>query len=372
MDEALDYARELTGSALHAPGHYLDVITLACALTHKIDDVYSAPRILALGPQGSGKSQVLTVANQLAAHAGPVMGIRAMTGPSYVGAFRMNPRHTPFLDEVNHLFSEAGNGGKTSAFYTYINQGYRRDTGYAQYQENRAPVLIPIFGVAFLAGLGLAAPPDMRERSVLIPMKRAGSANDVADFSDAQVRAAFAYGKLCLDSWAKSVPALSTAGLRDLHPKLRHRLMDVWGPLLAVARAGGDRWLKKGLLAFEYIALEGGIPVHPPEQQVILDYLDYVESRPVAEGVASGAFAQWATTREHGAYLSMKPGQFRQFAVSRLGPTSPFHMAAEGQTVRGWSGLPHQMNINNAEQLRAEIAASADPGPHEEESWEDF
>lgn len=372
MSAELDYARELVASAINAPDHYHTIITLACAVTHRIDDFFSAPRILALGEAGSGKSQVLTVVSYLAAEAGPVTGVLAMTAPSYVADYRMNTHHTPVIDEVNHLFGQAGANGKSSKFYTYLNQGYRRDTAYAQMQENKVPLRIPIFGVAFLAGLGLAAPPDLRERSIIVKMTKANGNASVADFSDPEVRASFEYSRRCLASWARTLPKLSTADVRGLHPKLVHRTMDVWGPLFAVAQAAGDVWVKQLLTAFERVELDAGIPVHAPEVQLVLDYLRYTETSDSDDGVTSGAFAEWANSQDHGAYLGMKPGQFRQFAVSVLGPTAPFYNQATQGMTRGWSDRVHQMNLDNAASLAESLSEAGNAGDSTPEVWEDF
>lgn len=374
MSKELDYARELVGSAISAPDHYLDVITLACATTHKIDDFFSAPRILSLGEKGTGKSTVLTVASYLAANAGPVTGVLAMTAPSYVADYRMNPHTTPVIDEVNHLFGEAGSNGKSSKFYTYLNQGYRRDTAYAQYQENRVTMRIPIFGIAFLAGLGLACPPDLRERSIVIKMEKARKNVSVADFSDPNVRAAFQYGNRMLASWASSLGRLSTTDVRGLHPELNHRTMDVWGPLFAIAQAAGDVWVKRLIVAFERIELDAGVPVYAPETQLLLDYKNFTDLTGATDGVASGQFAEYANSQDHGAYLGMKPGQFKQFAVKVLNHTVPFYDNQARKMVRGWTDTVHAMNLDAAKRELDAIALSEDNDTVTEESpWvEDF
>ena len=125
MSTELNYARKLVGAAIVAPDHYLDIITLACAVTHKIDDFFTAPRILALGEKGSGKSTVLTVANYLAANAEPVTGVLAMTGPSYVADFRMNPKATHVIDEIHHLFGRQAATARTLSSTPTLT----RDTG---------------------------------------------------------------------------------------------------------------------------------------------------------------------------------------------------------------------------------------------------
>lgn len=367
----IDYARKLVGSAVCAPSHYLDIITLACTATHKIDDLFTAPRILFLGEKGTGKSNALTVANYLSANAEPVTGVLAMTAPSYVADFRLNPKCTHVIDEVNHLFGQAGSNGKNSKFYTYLNQGYRRDTAYAQMQENKVTLRIPIFGITFMAGLGLACPPDLRERSVIVKMQVAGPKAEVADFSAPETREAFTYGGRMLKSWAQRAGRLSTESIRGLHPKLVHRKMDVWGPLFAVAAEAGGDWRSRVMTAFEMVELDAGTPVYAPDDQLLADYLKFCGMYDVSDGIPSGQFAQFAHDQDHGAYVSMKPGQFRQFAVSVLGPTTPFYDSDKGSMVRGWSDKVHLMNYAHAENRVAELEAKEEVTPDDFE-WEDF
>jgi hypothetical protein len=373
----LDYADQLVKSAIYAPDHYSTVITLACALTHKIDDVDSAPRILALGLKGSGKSTILKVSYRLAANATPPTGVKAMTAPSYVADFRMNPRTTHDLDEVNHLFGETGSNGKNSQFYTYLNQGYLRDTAYAQYQENKVKLQIPIFGVVFMAGLGLAAPEDLRDRSIIMKMEAAPEKVEVADFSLKETKEAFDYGGRMLRSWAERAPKLDLTACRGLHPKLNHRVMEVWGPLFAVALAAdGDdpenHWVKRTLVAFERIELNSGVPVYAPEDQILLDYLDFHAECEPSDAVPSGAFAAYATSQNHGAYQGMKPGQFRQFAVKILGPTVPYYDDVQCKMVRGWSDIVHKMNIEHAINRKEELETARADETTDDYEWEDF
>lgn len=370
-----DYTFELVKSALYAPDHYATVILMGCALSYKLDDVDSKPHILTLGLKGSGKSTILKIAYRLAAKCESPTGVKAMTAPSFVADFNMRPGCTHLLDEVNHLFGEAGANGKSSQFYTYINQSYSRETAYAQYQENRVKRKIPIFGMIFMAGLGLGCPEDTRDRSIILRMEKAPDQYVVADFSAKETKDAFNYGGRVLESWAQRSGKLDLAKVRGLHSKLNHRTMEIWGPLFAVAIEvdGGvpGEWTQRMLVAFERIELNGGVPVYAPEDQLLVDYLDFLADNP-AEGVPSGAFAQFATTRPHGAYTGMKPGQFKQFAVKLLGPTTPYYDAAKSVTVRGWSDLIHKMNVERAQARLAELEASKDDGDDTTYEWEDF
>lgn len=374
----LEYARNMVGSAIWAPEHYIDVITLACAATYKIDDLENAARIISLGNQGSGKSTVLTVASYLAANTTAPTGVLGMTAPSYVADYRMMPNWTPLIDEVNHLFGLAGNNGTSSKFYTYLNQGYNRATAWAQQQEKGVPLRIPIFGFAFLAGRGLACPADLRDRGVVLLMEKAPAKTEVADFALPETRDAFAYAGNMLASWASRLPKLDVSAVRELHPKLNHRTLEVWGSLFAVAMAadGGERgeWTERCLVAFERLELNSKVPVYAPEDQLLADYLLYTDKRmATADGVPSGSFAQFATEQDHGAYVGMKPGQFKQFAVRVLGPTAPYYDQESGKTVRGWSGAVHQMTLSAAEKRMEELAAKPENGDETTEyNWEDF
>lgn len=367
----LDYARQLVGSAIVAPDHYMDVITLVCMATYKIDDLHTAARLLALGEQGTGKSTVLTVASYLAANCEPITGVLGMTAPSYVADFRMNPRATHLIDEIHHLFGQAGQNGKSSKFYTYLNQGYLRPTAFAQYQENKTKLLIPIFGFVFMAGLGLAVPSDLRDRSIIIKMTKASGKAEVADFSLEETRAAFRYGGRMLKSYAQRMPKLDISTVRGVHPKLVHRVMDVWGPLFALAKMASPEWEERVMTAFERLELNKGVPVYAPEDQLLMDYLLFNTVHDCEEGVPSGQFAQFANDQEHGAYMGMKPGQFKQFAVKVLGPTAPFYDSDEGKMIRGWSGPVAKMNLQNANARAAELEASKEEPP-DDFQWEDF
>lgn len=372
----LDHVRELVASAVYAPEHYIDVITIACALTWKLDDFESAPRIIALGEPGSGKSTVLTVGSFLSRSGQPPTGVLLMSAPSYVGEFRIDPYFTPCIDEIHHLFGLAGSNGQHSKFYGYLNQGYLRRTAQVQFQENKVPIHIPIFGVAFLAGLGLAVPGDMRKRGIVLKMEKADDDVEVADFSDPQVLAAFEHGKSCLESLAQLLPPLSVASVRGLHPKLTHRKMEVWGPLFAIAIQAGELWVKRLMTAFERIELNTGLVVHPPEVQVMLDYLEFSvpggDRAAQKESVASGEFSEWANAQEHRAYTGMKPGQFRQFAVTRLGPTDPYYDPETKASKRGWTGVKHQINLGKARRVYMAVQVRQQPQEAETTGWEDF
>ena len=243
-------------------------------------------------------------------------------------------------------------------------------------QENKVTNRIPIFGVVFMAGLGLACPPDLRERSVIIKMVKATGKQQVADFSLAETRAAFTYAGTMLKSWADRLPQLDVSSVRGLHPALVHREMDVWGPLftMALAADGGEvgEWTRRLLLAFERVQLDASEPVYAPEDQLLMDYLRFCELHDVSDGIPSGQFAEWATSQDHGAYLSMKPGQFKQFAVSVLGPTNPFYDNEEKKMMRGWAEAVHKMNYDRAVARKADLEAVNGPDEAGTTEWEDF
>lgn len=77
-------------------------------------------------------------------------------------------------------------------------------------------------------------------------------------------------------------------------------------------------------------------------------YVDFCEAHSEIAGIPSGAFAIFARARNE-QLNDLKPGQFKQLAVSVLGPTAPFYNADEKTMVRGWSDSVHQMNLEAAE-----------------------
>jgi len=227
-----------------------------------------------------------------------------------------------------------------------------------------------------MAGLGLAVPEDLGDRSIPLKMKQAPQGVSVADFSLPETKACFDYAGKMLESWAQRTPKLDVAAVRGLHPKLNHRTMEVWGPLFALCLVadGGEpgEWTARMLVAFDRIELNGGVPVYAPADQLLKDYVDFVTEHP-AEAVPSGAFAEFATNRDHGAYSNMKPGQFKQFAVKLLGPTAPYYDAESSTMVRGWSDVIHKMNLEHAVSRMDELEATADNGGEDEKVvWEDF
>jgi hypothetical protein len=371
MSRELDYVRELVASAISAPDHVLDVVTLACAVTHKMDDFDSAPRVLALGKASSGKSRVLTVASYLARGAGVPAAASSVTYASYVAEYKLDPQHTTLIDEVQHIFGETGERGKASKLYAYINQGYERHTAWASNARGRTPERVPIFGVVFMAGLGLAVPADMRERAIAFTMERATVTTDLADFSDDDTVSRFTHARRVLSAWTRKLPELSTGTVKGLHPKLAHRMMQVWGPLFAIAQQAGDAWVARTLTAFERIELDSPVPTYTPETHLWLDYLAFTDASN-SDGVSSGALAAFANDQRHGAYLSMKPGQFRQFATRILGPTAAYWDTATREHVRGWSGTSHEMNLAVARNEVERLAAEDEVKPDEPVVWTDF
>jgi hypothetical protein len=75
-------------------------------------------------------------------------------------------------------------------------------------------------------------------------------------------------------------------------------------------------------------------------------YVTYFSLGEDQKSVRSGLLAQIAypvVTR----IQPMQPGQFKQFAVKVLGPTTPYYDGEK--TVRGWTGVVHTTNLHEAE-----------------------
>lgn len=279
---ALDYARNFTETVVAATPEQLDALVLTCAVSHSVASFTTVPRLLAVSDDaGSGKSTAAIHIPRMLAWR-PWVGNNA-TEPAVKAKF-IEGETTLLVDEISKLFGESGMNGKQSKLYAVLVAGYE-STAIVSFSAGRVTEDVPIYGVAFMAGLRKAAPDDLRSRCIILQMKPASgmAAATLEDALDPGVRAAGSQIGKSLHAWVRQNNDLlsdyAKNHLRGIHPKLTGRRKQIWGPLFAVAAAAGGSWPQRCLRAFLELALdEGERPVLVPEQQMLLDFADYADA----------------------------------------------------------------------------------------------
>lgn len=278
----LDYGRNFTETVVAATPEQLDALVLTCAVSHSVGSFTTVPRLLAVSDDaGSGKSTAAIHVPRMLAWR-PWVGNNA-TEPAVKAKF-IEGETTLLVDEISKLFGESGMNGKQSKLYAVLVAGYE-STAIVSFSAGRVTEDVPIYGVAFMAGLRKAAPDDLRSRCIILQMKPASdsAAANLEDALDPGIRAAGTQIGKSLHAWIRQnngfLEDYAKNHLRGIHPKLTGRRKQVWGPLFAVAAAAGGDWPQRCLRAFLELALdEGERPVLVPEQQMLLDFADFSDS----------------------------------------------------------------------------------------------
>lgn len=369
----LDFARDFTASLVAATPEQLDALALTCAVTHCIELFTTVPRLLATSAQGgSGKSTVLHAAKMLAYNG---WWATNATEPAVKSAFLGNEgkanQVTLLVDEISKIFGEAGVGGKTNKIYTILVQGYESTATYS-FSSGHSTQDIPIYGVAFMAGLKTAVPPDLRSRSIEIRMKEA-SARALAGLEDAldpDTRHIGMITGLALRSWVRHPERLERIqdyaknGLRCIHPKLTGRRRQVWGPLFTIAAAAGGDWPRRCLRAFTTLALDtSDRPALALPQQILLDASDYARDHAAPDGtVFSRDMLRYFKELDREVYAPLSDRAFAKLMSEALGDPRPIRGTFVYDPDDG-PGEPHKGRYasdfeHEAEALRSELSLS--------------
>lgn len=268
---------------------------------------------------------------------------------------------TLLVDEISKLFGESGMNGKQSKLYAVLVAGYE-STSVVSFSAGRVTEDVPIYGVAFMAGLRKAAPDDLRSRCIIVQMKPASgaTAERLDDALDPGVRAAGTQIGKALHAWVRQnngfLADYAKNGLRGIHPKLTGRRKQVWGPLFSVAAAAGGTWPQRCLRAFLELALdEGERPVLVPEQQMLLDFADYADGTRQAEGIVfSRDLLTFVKSLDREMYRPMSDRDLAKLMALALGSSQAIRgayyynpEASAGETHRGWYASEHMIRAND-------------------------
>jgi uncharacterized protein DUF3631 len=360
----LDEARAFEGRLLYGTPEQLDAVTLAFAVSHSIESFTAVPRVLFDSDDpGSGKSTGLHIAKLLCYRPWEATN---STEPAVRAKFNEG-QVTLIVDEISKIFGESGTNGKTNKLYPILVSGYE-STAVHSFSAGRITEDIPIYGVAVAAGLRKAAPNDLRDRCIIIHMKKAPGtvANRLEDALDPSVRAEGRQIGAALHQWARAnaddMREYAKNRLRGLHPKLTGRRRQIWGPLFTVAAMAGGDWPVRCLRAFLELALDSGDkPVLTPRQQMLLDADDYATKYARADTVIfSRDLLEYVKGLEREEFAPMSDRALAKLMSSALGQAQAirgvFVYAGDGEDTpephKGW--YMHESRLEAAD-LRARL-----------------
>lgn len=275
-DFVLNAVRGFTSTLFWGPDEYLDAHTLILAVTHVKDTFTTVPYALVTSDKPKvGKTTLSTDIPALLADM-PWEVNSLTTEPAMRAKFMDRvPPSALCLPDAGKIFGESGLNGRTSKVYQLLVAGYRR-TGKVEVSVNRVSTLLPAYFVAFLDGLNNAVPGDLATRAVQFKLTLKPPEIRLRDALSVPVAREAEPLQKALHRWAGSNRRVMREFLLDgvtrVHPLLTDRLLQLWGPLFAVAHAAGGTWPQRCLDAFLEMALdEGDKPVLLADQKALLD-----------------------------------------------------------------------------------------------------
>lgn len=216
-----------------------DVSALWAAHSHVFEACEVSPMLVVHSPEmRSGKSTHMKVTGLLAARPWRVVT------PSEAVVFRKihASRPTVQLDEFDAIFGGAKDYEPLRAL---LNAGNEADTVVPRCGGKNRDELIDfaIFSPKCLAGIDVnRLPATIRDRSVLIGLRRKRRDEVVEKFRRRTAREAAAPLTAELESWAERSFESVAASRPELPDELNDRKLDVWEPLFQLAEVAGGDW----------------------------------------------------------------------------------------------------------------------------------
>jgi hypothetical protein len=362
-DYALNSVDAFNRSVLYLTEDQYTALTLSIAVTHAVRSFTTVPIVLAGSDKGeSGKTTLLNVAGMLSDHGWKAKATSYAIESKFGAAYDAGHSITLIVDEISKIFGESGLNGRTNPLYTILCDRYQSNATTSR-SVNRMAQDVSTYGVSFLGGLGNAVPADIATRCIKIRMSPAPKGVELLDSLDPSVELA-ARGtdevpgiQSVLHSWVTSNAGALTMtarnGLRKIHPKLRARKRQIWGPLFAVAIAAGGEWPARCLSAFQSMALdESDRVVLAPAQQCLIDTGEWLRRTGAAK----------FTGREAIEYLRSIPGKGEFYSALSDQALANLLASAMGLTVdiregnRVYKGRYASPVVESAQRLLAAIA----------------
>jgi hypothetical protein len=366
----LDDGRAFTDRIIYAKDWQKDAMVLYFQSTHITQVLNTTGRLLITSREPtSGKTTVLDAAAMMCHN----FWMADPTKWALQAKFIEPGGVTVGMDEISQVFGASGLRGRGNPLYKPMVEGYRRTATFSV-SVDRSPMDVSSYCPVVMAGLKTAAPPDLRARSIIIEMRQCPATVNLEDSLDEGVEADGRRIGEQMHAWAKlhidEMPALARA-VRRLHPKLKGRRLQIWGPLGAVAIKAGPEWEARFLAAFTALALdESEKPVLSAEEQVLMDTAAYLNdpATPESRYLLSADLLAHLRKLDEKLYTSKSDRQMAILMTAGLGAASVLTLAAPTRrTAKGW----HADAVRRA---GAALVAALAPAAEEEQEdeFDDF
>jgi hypothetical protein len=272
LDEISNFIRYL----MWMPDEYADAMAAVLAVSHARDAFTSVPFALVTARKPKTGKTTLGVKVPLMLADLPFKVSKAVTEPAMMASFT-DAEGTPnfVVDDAGKIFGESGMNGRGTKLYGILVDAYL-DIATVSMSVNRVKSEYPAFMVCFLNGLNNAVPDDVRTRCVEFPLNVKPPEIRMPTASSPAVRNEGRDLKEALHGWARAnvrrMREYMNDGVLNVHPLLTDRLMEIWGPLFAVADAAGGEWPQRIMEAFLLMGLDAAErPAVFGYQQALLD-----------------------------------------------------------------------------------------------------
>ncbi len=248
----LDVIERLLRRFVRFPSEH-ESVALALFAMHSwaLKAAQATPYVLVVSPEKrSGKTRALEVAELVVREPVRAANITA------AGVFQAIEEWTPTLlvDELDAVF--ASKSEQAEALRAVLNGGNRRGADVVRGSQDGKPQKFGIYCPKMLAGINTGRLPDtIRDRSIVISMKRKRAGEDVDDLFPAELAEQLAELRRHLEDWAdENVEQLARWRRPGRVAALDDRLQEAWDPLLAIASLAEAGWLEKSRLAATALA----------------------------------------------------------------------------------------------------------------------
>lgn len=220
-------------------------LTLWIAQSYCVAENDYAPRLAIWSPEKRcGKSLLLDVIGNL------VKNPRLTSSISAAALYRTiegNEDLTVLIDESDTIFGKGSDSERSEALRGVLNAGFKRGQVVTRCEGNSfTPRDYSVFCNVVIAGIGKDAIPEtVKDRSILIEMRRKFSNEKITEFESDEVETIFLPHRKALENWYEMHRG-QIRTCRPLMPEyLNSRAKDMWKPLVKVANLAGGDWVEK-------------------------------------------------------------------------------------------------------------------------------